>query len=83
MLQHQCKLLETFDEVVVELGGPSKVGQLCDDQDAAAVCNWKRRRQRFPTKYHKVMIEKLEECGATAPDHLWGFVERKSSVDAA
>jgi len=67
--------LRTFDDVVAKLGGASKVGALCEGQDSAAVCNWRRRRGRFPTKFHKVMIEKLEEQGASAPDHLWGFVE--------
>jgi hypothetical protein len=70
----QC---ETFDEVVVVLGGTGAVGRLCDDQDSAAVCNWKRRRGRFPTKYHKVMMAELRKKRATAPDHLWGFVEKK------
>ena len=69
--------LKTFDEVVEKLGGLTAVGQLCNDQDSAAVCNWKRRRSRFPTKFHKVMIEKLSEVGASAPDSLWGLVEAK------
>ncbi|MBT1509484.1 hypothetical protein KIP88_03120 [Bradyrhizobium sp. SRL28] len=74
------RILKTFDAVVEELGGLAAVGQLCDNQDVAAVCNWKRRRQRFPTKYYKIMIAKLNEQGADAPDKLWGFVEIKADA---
>lgn len=45
------------------------------DQNSAAVCNWKRRRSRFPTKYYKVMMRELDARGASAPDSLWGFIE--------
>jgi len=69
--------LETFDEVVEKLGGLSAVGRLCNDQDSAAVCNWKRRRSRFPTKYHKLMKRELRRAGADAPDSLWGLVDTK------
>lgn len=68
--------LKTFDEVVEELGGPSKCGELVE-QDSAAVCNWRRRRERFPTKYYPVMIEELNARGATAPDDLWGFYKKR------
>jgi len=44
------------------------------------VCNWRRRRERFPTKYYKIMIEKLNEQGASAPDKLWGFAEKKADA---
>jgi hypothetical protein len=82
-MPHHLRLLETFDDVVDELGGLAAVGRLCDNQDAAAVCNFKRRRGTFPTKYYKLMIAELNERGATAPDDLWGFVEiKKSNVDA-
>jgi hypothetical protein len=73
----QLRHLKTFDAVVEALGGKAEVGRICENQDTAAVCNWKRRRSRFPTKYYRVMIEELQERGATAPDKLWGFVETK------
>jgi hypothetical protein len=83
-MPHRRKQLETFDDVVEALGGLAAVGKLCVDQDVAAVCNWKRRRSRFPTKYYKIMIAELDARGAFAPDHLWGFVEKKkSNADAA
>lgn len=69
--------LKTFDEVVTALGGTKSVGQLCEDQDSAAVCNWKRRRKTFPTKYYIVMQDELEVRKASAPYQLWGFVESK------
>jgi hypothetical protein len=68
--------LKTFDQVVKALGGKRAVGVLLD-QNTAAVCNWERRRKRFPTKYYMVMIEELEARGAVAPDHLWGFYKKK------
>jgi hypothetical protein len=67
--------LKTFDEVVDEFGGPRKLGELVE-QNTAAVCNWKRRRKKFPTKYYKVMIEELNTRHAAAPDKLWGFYEK-------
>ena len=80
----QLKQLETFDEVVEALGGSSNVGQICDGQDAAAVCNWKRRRGWFPPKYYVVMMDELNARGADAPLDLWGFYRREeqTTVDA-
>jgi hypothetical protein len=71
------RVLQTFDEVVEELGGKHEVARICADQEMEAVCNWRSRRKRFPTKYYKVMIEELNARGATAPDGLWGFYERE------
>jgi hypothetical protein len=70
--QHQQQL-DSFDAVVDALGGEREVARLCDDQDTAAVCNWRRRRGRFPTKYYPVMKEKLDELHVEAPLDLWGF----------
>jgi hypothetical protein len=69
------QLLDTFDEVVEALGGKAEVGILCD-QNTAAVCNWKRRRSRFPTKFYIVMLDELHARGYHAPFDLWGFVSR-------
>jgi hypothetical protein len=71
--------LEIFDAVVDALGGEREVARLCDDQDTAAVCNWRRRRGRFPTKYYPVMKEKLDELRIEAPLDLWGFYLKKKS----
>jgi hypothetical protein len=71
------RILNTFDEVVEELGGSREVGQLCE-QNTAAVCNWKRRRKKFPTKYYRVMIDELAARGAVAPDDLWGFYKKST-----
>jgi hypothetical protein len=68
--------LETFDEVVEVLGGKHEVARICAGQDMAAVCNWRRRRKRFPTKYYIVMKEELNARGVDAPYKLWGFVEK-------
>lgn len=73
MLNIQRRQLDSFDAVVSELGGPTAVARLTK-QDAAAVCNWKRRRSRFPTKYYIVMRDELAARGAEAPLALWGFV---------
>lgn len=76
MLSSGHRQLKTFDDVVTVLGGKRAVARLTE-QDTAAVCNWRRRRSRFPTKYYKVMIRALRKQRATAPDELWGFVEIK------
>lgn len=70
------KQLNTFQAVVDELGGIAPTALLVG-QNAAAVCNWKRRRSRFPTKFYFVMIEALAELGSTAPLDLWGFYKPK------
>jgi hypothetical protein len=69
---------KTFDAVVVALGGERRVANLCDDQDTAAVCNWRRRRGHFPSKYYIVMKEELDALGVEAPLKLWGFYLKKS-----
>jgi hypothetical protein len=77
-LQQSLQQLDNFDEVVEALGGKAKVGALCEGQDTAAVCNWRRRRQRFPTKYYPVMRDELEKRGFEAPEELWGFYQKKN-----
>ena len=72
------RLLRTFDEVVNELGGTHAVAKLVE-QNSAAVCNWRRRRQRFPTKFFLIMKRKLARRGAKAPHELWGFYEKKKA----
>ncbi len=64
--------LATFDDVVHALGGKREVARLTQ-QDTAAVCNWQRRRQKFPTKYFIVMKDQLDARGVEAPLKLWGF----------
>lgn len=77
MLNAQRQQLKTFDAVVEALGGKGEVGRLTA-QDTAAVCNWKRRRSRFPTKYYLVMKDELEARGAEATPDLWGFYRSKT-----
>ena len=77
-MPNRKRLLKTFDDVVEELGGTLAVGQLCDDQDSAAVCNWRRRRQVFPAKYYPEMVKALAKRGAKAPHTLWGFYKKKN-----
>jgi len=76
--QQPIRLLKTFDQVVDVLGGTGEVGRLTN-QDTSAVCNWRRRRQKFPTKYYFVLQEELAARGLTAPRTLWGFYERDTS----
>jgi len=71
----QFQQLTTFDSVVEILGGARAVGEMTD-QNTAAVCNWRRRRSRFPTKYYIVMKAELDARGAEAPHDLWGFWQR-------
>jgi hypothetical protein len=71
------RILKTFDDVVDEFGGKAKLGEFVE-QNSAAVCNWKRRRKKFPTKYYREMMDELEARGARGPDDLWGFYKKKS-----
>jgi hypothetical protein len=75
------QLLNTFDEVVDALGGKAELGLLCNNQDVAAVCNWKRRRSRFPAKYFVVMQDELNARGYSAPHELWGFYTRRENAE--
>jgi hypothetical protein len=71
--QSRFQQLDSFDAVVEALGGKAATGELCDGQNTAAVCNWKRRRERFPAKYYPEMIDELNARGFDAPMTLWGF----------
>jgi hypothetical protein len=74
----------TFNEVVEVLGGPVAVGRLTG-QTCAAVCNWRRHRGLFPSKYYFCMREALADDGYFAPISLWGFygAETNSKEQAA
>ena len=76
-MHQQLRKLETFDDMVAVLGGIGEVGRICEGQNSAAVCNWKRRRSRFPGKYYIVMKDELDARGVSAPPRLWGIVESK------
>jgi len=71
------RVLKTFDAVVEEFGGKAKLGEFVE-QDTAAVCNWRRRRKKFPTKFYKEMVKELKRRKAEAPDDLWGFYRKKN-----
>ena len=62
-----------FDDVVKVLGGPTSLGRLTGNP-ASAICNWRRTRKRFPSKYYFLMKGALEDRGFYAPLDLWGFV---------
>jgi hypothetical protein len=81
MSRNGHRTLTTFDEVVEELGGTGGLGRLVE-QDSAAVCNWRRRRGRFPAKYYPEMMKALNKLGCDAPLDLWGFYKR-DMADAA
>jgi hypothetical protein len=69
----QLQPLWTFDEVVAALGGTASVGRMTGNPPAA-VCNWKARRLRFPSKYYVAMRDELAARGFSAPCALWGQV---------
>jgi hypothetical protein len=67
--------LRTYDAVLEALGGPTRLGLLCD-QNANAACTWKATRGKFPSKYYFVMERALREKGYRGPDDpsdLWTF----------
>jgi hypothetical protein len=64
-------VLDTFDKVLRELGGPARVGRMTRT-NASCVCNWRSKRRRFPAKFYRAMQDKLAERGKFAPAELWG-----------
>ena len=74
--------LETYNDVVDALGGPVAVGRLTG-QTCAAVCNWRRYRGLFPSKYYLCMQDALAAAGYLAPHQLWGFYEPSENEQAA
>ncbi len=77
-LQH----LSTYNAVVDALGGPVAVGRLTG-QTCAAVCNWRRYRGLFPSKYYFCMQTALADAGYRAPISLWGFYLASENEQAA
>jgi hypothetical protein len=73
--RHAMQPLHTFDDVVTALGGPAAVGRLTSNP-TCAVCNWRKKRDRFPAKYFDAMRTALAERGFVAPATLWGQVAR-------
>jgi hypothetical protein len=71
-MKRRLQPIWTFNEVVDVLGGPVAVGRLTG-QTCAAVCNWRRHRGLFPSKYYFCMREALADEGYFAPISLWGF----------
>lgn len=65
--------LWSFDDVVTALGGPAAVGRMTGNPPSA-VCNWRTKRQRFPSKYYVAMRDELSARGYYAPMGLWGQV---------
>jgi DNA-binding transcriptional regulator YdaS (Cro superfamily) len=65
------QVLQTHEEVITALGGPSKLGRLlgCSPQ---RVNNW-RVREKFSPEFMFLMLEALRDtANATAPSRLWG-----------
>lgn len=71
-MKRRLQMLFTFNEVVDVLGGPVRLGKLTG-QSCAAVCNWRRHRGVFPSKYFPCMRDALAAEGYCAPEYLWGF----------
>lgn len=67
-------MLNTFDEVLAALGGPARVGRMTRT-NSSCVCNWRAKRQRFPSKFYRGMRKELRKAGFDAPDELWGQEE--------
>jgi hypothetical protein len=72
VMTRRLQPLWSFKEVVDALGGPVAVGRLTG-QTCAAVCNWRRYRGLFPSKYYFCMRAALADEGYFAPISLWGF----------
>ena len=76
-MKRRLRPIWTFNEVVEVLGGPVAVGRLTG-QTCAAVCNWRRHRGLFPSKYYFCMREALADEGYFAPISLWDLTAHPS-----
>ncbi len=79
-MSRRLKPLWTFNEVTDALDGPVAVGRITG-QSGAAVCNWRRYRGRFPSKYYFVMRAALADRGYFAPISLWGFYGTNENIN--
>jgi len=68
----RTKQLQTFDDVVRELGGSTAVARMCN-LSLAAVSAWRKYNAMFPPKYYFKMTNVLNQRGCEAPRHLWRF----------
>jgi hypothetical protein len=73
MTTSSLKPLWTFNAVVDALGGTGAVARLTGQRSSAAVSQWRRYRERFPSKYYFCMKAALADRGYFAPISLWGF----------
>lgn len=79
--------LQTVGEVIDALGGTDAVKALTGAKWEQSVSGW-RTNNRFPAKTHKLLTTLLEAAGFTAPDSLWGQIDRadlpkQEAVDAS
>jgi len=70
------KQLQTFEDVVRELGGSTKVARMCK-LSLAAVSAWRKYDALFPPKYYFAMQDALAERGYEAPRELWRFTDAR------
>jgi hypothetical protein len=63
--------LWNVSEVIVALGGPSKIARMTG-RSPQAVCNW--RQGTVPPKYEKMLSAALEAKGFYATPAVFGFI---------
>lgn len=63
--------LDTVDDVITKLGGPTEVGRLTG-KTPQAVWNWGPRGRMAPDVF-LIMSAELERRGFTAPAELWSI----------
>ncbi len=66
--------LETAGDVIVQLGGPTKVGRMVG-RSVQSVVNW-RNRGKLPADTFPVLQDELRDRNLTAPPSLWGIRKR-------
>jgi hypothetical protein len=71
--------LETFDEVVAELGGIGPVARLTN-RTKSCICNWRRFPGRFPARLFYVINDALAMRGASADPDLFDFTPIPTTV---
>jgi hypothetical protein len=66
--------LATAREVINRLGGYKAVAALIG-RVPASTSYW-QAKNKIPPEYYVLLKTRLKRVGCTAPDHLWGMIEK-------
>ena len=73
------KRLQTFDAVIVALGGMKKTAALLK-RGMPQLCYWRKTYRRFPARHYRTIRDELAKRDCAAIDDVFEFEQR---ADAA